>query len=204
MGVSIDLVLLTHAWWTTRPFDTGIRFLNNRTLAASLVRLSGLRTGSETRQGSTCWYAACSNPIRFFWIMFLLFYFISEVEVYFVNEFTTSKLKYEKVANSVAGIVISPELTWEKITPPSPVYQCIWSFNDLWYHSISILASFFSEDNVLSDDPKICYIFEYQRFALAPGGGGGGTSVMEGDRDVPLDRVWFCRSSILAQGIKSA
>ena len=39
---------------------------------------------------------------------------------------------------------------------------------------------------------------------MVPGGGGGGTSVMEGDRDVPLDRVWFCRSSILAQGIKSA
>ena len=39
---------------------------------------------------------------------------------------------------------------------------------------------------------------------IVPGGGGGGTSVMEGDRDVPLDRVWFCRSSILAQGIKSA
>ena len=25
-----------------------------------------------------------------------------------------------------------------------------------------ILVSFFSEDNVLSDDIKICYIFEYQ------------------------------------------
>ena len=26
-----------------------------------------------------------------------------------------------------------------------------------------ILVSFFSEDNVLSDEIKICYIFEYQR-----------------------------------------
>ena len=36
---------------------------------------------------------------------------------------------------------------------------------------------------------------------LNPGGGGGGTSIIEGDRDVPLDRVRFCRSLILAQGI---
>ena len=41
-----------------------------------------------------------------------------------------------------------------------------------------ILTSFFSEDNVLSDEIKICYIFEYQsnenrvfRFFFFGGGG---------------------------------
>ena len=33
------------------------------------------------------------------------------------------------------------------------------------------------------------------------GARGGGTSIIEGGRDVPLDRVWFSRSSILAQDI---
>ena len=36
--------------------------------------------------------------------------------------------------------------------------------------------------------------------ALTPGGGGGQFHI-EGDGDVPLDKVWFLRSSILAQGI---
>ena len=43
-----------------------------------------------------------------------------------------------------------------------------------------ILVSFFSEDNVLSDEIKMCYIFEYQsnenralRFFFSGGGGGG-------------------------------
>ena len=30
---------------------------------------------------------------------------------------------------------------------------------------------------------------------------GGGTSIIDGGGDVPLDRVWFSRSSILTQGI---
>ena len=34
-----------------------------------------------------------------------------------------------------------------------------------------------------------------------PGGGGGVTSIIEGGGDVPLDRVWFSRLSILAQDI---
>ena len=44
-----------------------------------------------------------------------------------------------------------------------------------------ILVSFFSEDNVLSDEIKICYMFEYQsnenrafRLFFFGGGGGGG------------------------------
>ena len=41
-----------------------------------------------------------------------------------------------------------------------------------------ILVSFFSKDKVLSDEIKICYIFEYQNneklaFTFVWGGGGG-------------------------------
>ena len=49
-----------------------------------------------------------------------------------------------------------------------------------------ILVSFFSEDSVLSDEIKICDIFEFQsnenrafRFFFGGGGGGGNTQCRE-------------------------
>ena len=55
-----------------------------------------------------------------------------------------------------------------------------------------IFISFFSEENVLSDDSKICYIFKYwskENWAFRLGGGGG----EGGGRETPgisLSRVW--------------
>ena len=50
-----------------------------------------------------------------------------------------------------------------------------------------ILVSFFSEYIVLSDEIKICYIFEYRAFRFfffffLGGGGGGGTPGIDGGR----------------------
>ena len=56
------------------------------------------------------------------------------------------------------------------------------------------LISWFQSNKLLLNQDKTKYILFHLRNIP---GGGGGTSVMEGDRDVPLDRVWFCRSSIL-------
>ena len=85
---------------------------NNQVLAANLTQLRELRAVSETRHDGL---ARVRTPIR---ILIFFFFIISEVDVYFVNKFKsfkTSKLKYEKVVNSVV-MVISPELAWGKIT----------------------------------------------------------------------------------------